>query len=191
MPLPILLGVSAAAVLANSFYRSEIEKQDKQRKLGLKARTAVGRYPCDHLPSEFQITPGIGSIVCCGVYNGFIHTGLVIDDDLVLELHGSGLSRAISFKRFLQDRSGQHIFVATDTLANPIIFDFDQEHVARQVFAYHDYHVSKRNCYSHSWYCLTGKMTPFASFELFNKALSSLVGHSIYWDRAKIKKLTS
>lgn len=191
MPLPILLGVSVAAVFANALYRSELAKQDEQRTLGVKTGSAIGRYPCDHFPSEYQVVPAIGSVVCCGVYNGFIHTGLVIDDNLVLELHGSGLSRAVSFKRFLQDRSGKHIFIATDKLANPMAFDLDTSRIAGQLFAYHNYHVSKRNCYSHTWFCITGQMRPFASFEIFNNVLSNMLKQSIYWDRANIKKLTT
>lgn len=185
MPLPLLLGVSAAAVFANSMYRNELKEQDKRRRYGLISNDAIGRYPCDSLPSDKSVTLELGNIVCCGVYNGFIHTGLVIDDNLILELHGSGLSRAVSYKRFLANRSGNNIFVASDQTGSSFNFTFDDDHVASQLFAYHPYHVSKRNCYSHTWFCITGEMKPFASFEVFNEQLRKIVNFSLYWDKAK------
>lgn len=185
MPLPLLLGVTATALLANSAYRKELIEQDRLRRKNIAPNQPIGRYPCDDIPSELEVEAEIGSIVCCGVYNGFIHTGLVLEDNLVLELHGSGLSRAVSYKRFLANRSGNTIFIASSSTGHPLKASLDEHLITSQIFAYHPYHISKFNCYSHTWFCMTGKRRPFASFEIFNQALFGYFEHSIYWDRMK------
>ena len=185
MPLPLLFGISATAVLANTYYRKELAEQDALRRQHLNPSNPIGRYPCDDYPSDFHVTAEIGNVVCCGVYNGFIHTGIVIDHNAILELHGSGLARAVSYKRFLANRSGANIFVASDALGHPLNTKLEVNRVSSELFAYHKYHISKLNCYSHTWYCITGKWLPFASFEIFNQALSKKFGQSIYWDRMK------
>ena len=81
--------------------------------------------------------------MCCGVYNGFIHTGVVIDHNAILELHGSGLARAVSYKRFLANRSGANIFVASDALGHPLNTKLEVNRVSSELFAYHKYHISK------------------------------------------------
>ena len=182
MPLPIIIGAGVAALAANHIYREDLRKQDNQRQRGFKPNDAIGRYPCDALPSQYRSSLRVGSIACCEVYNGFYHAGLVVDDNAILELHGSGLSRIVSAQRFLQTRSGKRIYVASNISASALSFDIDEQRVSEEIYRYYDYHVTRTNCYFHTWYAITGETKRFASFEEFNNSISQLIGSAIYWD---------
>ena len=92
----------------------------------------------------------------------------------------------VGYQRFLTNRSGETIFVACNRDGDAIQAVLDEQLIANEVFKSYDYHVSKRNCYFHSWYCITGEVKQFASFEQFNTALKQKFGHSIFWDKAII-----
>ena len=191
MALPLLLIASAfGGLYLSDQHKKALIQQDANRGLPLDTSTAketIGRWPSDAYPSSLSVTPVPGSIVCCSVYQAFDHTGVVIDEDTIVELHGSGLVRAVSPKRFLSDRSGRHIFIACNQLAEPFVFSKAVWQGAQEVFNFYDYHVFKQNCYRHTWLCLTECDQQIDSFEGFNQLLSDTVQAPIYWDVAAFK----
>ncbi|MGB1299228.1 MAG: hypothetical protein ACPG8A_13175 [Psychrobium sp.] len=181
MPLPVLLaGAVVGAVLAHDNQKSYLREIDYDRYNPLKPDT--GREPSEVLPSAKKVEMVPGSIVCCEVYEAFIHTGVVIDDNTIVELHGSGLIRAVSKNRFLADRSGSHIFIACDRQAQPLVFSLMSESASQDIFNFYDYDLLKANCYRHTWRWLTGEDIAIERFKEFNKKLSQKAGGEIYWD---------
>ena len=98
MALPLLLIASAfGGLYLSDQHKKALIQQDANRGLPLDTSTAketIGRWPSDAYPSSLSVTPVPGSIVCCSVYQAFDHTGVIIDEDTIVELHGSGLVRA-------------------------------------------------------------------------------------------------
>jgi len=181
MPLPILLaGAVVGAVLAHDNQKSFLRQLDNDRKDGLQSDT--GREPSELLPSPKTIKMVPGTVVCCEVYEAFIHTAVVIDNDTIIELHGSGLIRAISKKRFLDERSGQHIFSACDRYGQPLVFSLIEDLASKDIFNFYDYHLLHANCYRHTWRWLTGEDIAIERFQEFNEKLAQKAGSKIYWD---------
>lgn len=194
MPLPLLLlgaatfvGAAVAVSKANEHHRHKerlrMSLDDVEPHVGDK--DGAQKMPSEVLTSDIQVKPVPGCLVCCSVYSAFDHTGIWLDDDTIVELHGSGLIKAISSQRFLNNRSGNAIFVACDSKGTPLVVDGTIERAADQVFNYREYDVLKNNCYRFSWYCLTGEEQIISSFDKFNNALAKLHGKKIYWDQAK------
>lgn len=182
MPLPfIIAGAAIGALLVHDNEKKHLKRQDASRHI--LSDGPMGREPSEIHPSEATTHMVAGSIVCCEVYEAFIHTGIVVDRDTIVELHGNGLIRAISAKRFLQKRSGKHIFIACDNQGKPLIVDSAIEHAAADVFNFYEYDLFTSNCYRHTWRWLAGEDRAIKSFESFNRLLSSLVNQPIYWDR--------
>ena len=191
MAVPLLLIASALGGLyLNEQHKKALMQQDINRRLPLdksESKEVIARWPSDAYPSSLLVSPVPGSLVCCSVYQAFDHTGVVIDDDTIVELHGSGLVRAVSAKRFLSERSGRHIFIACDQAGQPFVFPDAVQQAVQEVFHFYNYHVFKQNCYRHTWMCLTQQDHQIDSFEHFNQLLSDTVKASIYWDQAAFK----
>ncbi|MDP2559542.1 hypothetical protein [Psychrobium sp. 1_MG-2023] len=185
MPLPlILLGTALSSVALYSEQKSHLRKQDRQR--FRPNNHDMGREPSELLPSKHLVRVMPGSVVCCEVYQAFQHTGIVVDDDTIIELHGSGLIRAVSFKRFLHGRSGKNIFIACDRRAQPIVVNQAIGAAVNDIFTFHRYDLFTANCYRHTWRWLTGLDREISSFEQFNRLLSAQAKQPIYWDRAHL-----
>jgi len=183
MPLPfIIAGAALGALFLHDQQKDQLKDQDRHRHL--KAKGAMGREPSDILPSAKTAKLVPGTIVCCEVFEAFIHTGIVVDDNSIVELHGNGLIRVISRQRFLDDRSGQQLFIACDVNANPLVIEPSIDRAANDVFTYHEYDLFKANCYRHTWRWLSGEDKAIKSFDDFNRLLSDLAQQPIYWDRA-------
>ncbi len=183
MPLPLLIiGAAVGSLLLHEDQKEHLKDQDENRHK--KIDHHMGREPSEILPSKFQRKLQPGAIVCCEVFEAFIHTGIVVDDDTIVELHGSGLIRAISKKRFLEGRSGKHIFVACDQEGKTIQLPSAEQRAAEDIFTFHEYDLLQANCYFHTWRWLTGEDTPIDSFSTFNKQLSRLTNAAVYWDQA-------
>lgn len=181
MPLPVILaGAVVGAVFAHDNQKSFLRSLDSDRRNPL--RPDLGREPSEVLPSPKHVALVPGSIVCCEVYEAFIHTGVVIDDETIVELHGSGLIRAVSKKRFLADRSGSHIFAACDRQGIPLTFSRMMDSASQDIFNFYNYDLLKANCYRHTWRWLTGEDIAIERFTEFNKKLSQKTGSEIYWD---------
>jgi len=183
MPLPLIVaGAALGALLIHDNEKDHLRRQDRQRHQA--NNSVIGREPSEILPSSQTAVMTPGSIVCCEVFHAFIHTGIVVDDDTIVELHGNGLIRAISPQRFLANRSGKHIFIACDKDSSPIIIDQVDERAAQDVFNFYSYNVLESNCYRHTWRWLSGEDRAIESFEEFNRLLSGFIKQPIYWDRA-------
>jgi len=183
MPLPfIIAGAALGALFLHDQQKDLLKVQDRHRHL--KASGAMGREPSEIFPSTKAAKLVPGTIVCCEVFEAFIHTGIVVDDNTIVELHGNGLIRAISRQRFLDDRSGQQLFIACDVDAKPLLIESSIERAANDVFTHHEYDLFKANCYRHTWRWLSGEDKAIKSFEDFNRLLSDLAKQPIYWDRA-------
>ena len=182
MAFPLLLaGAALGALFLHGDQKEHLAAQDRSRHLPTTG--PMGREPSEILPSSHHAKLVPGAIVCCEIYEAFIHTGLVIDDNTIVELHGNGLIRAISPQRFLKARSGQHIFIACDSHSTPIIVNASTQRAVNDIFTYHEYDLLKGNCYRHTWRWLCGEDKAIESFEEFNRLLSGFTKQPIYWDR--------
>lgn len=181
MPLPLLLaGAALGALFVHDKEKQHLARQDQNRYL--KSHDVMGREPSEILPSERYAELVPGAIVCCEVFEAFIHTGIVIDQHTIVELHGNGLIRAISPQRFLAQRSGEHIFIACDQQGDPLVVEAATNRAAGDVYTHYAYDLFNANCYRHTWRWLTGEDKGIGSFEDFNRLFSKLHNQPIYWD---------
>lgn len=171
MPLPLVwIGAGLAAIAAGNHLVKE-----QQKSAGI-----VGHHPGD---SHVRVEPKNGSIVCCGVYEVLDHSGIWVDGRIV-ELNGNGLIRAVSPARFLDDRSGEKMFVACDETFSPLFDEVAAERAASQVFQYSDYHVLNNNCHRFVRSCLTGDNKRITAFTELNEILSEHFAAAIHWQPA-------
>lgn len=195
MPLPLLL-LGAATVVGAAVTVGHLNQkhQHKERlRMGrddidphVGDKNGAEKLPSEVLTSDILVKPVPGSIVCCSVFSAFDHTGIWLDEDTIVELHGSGLIKAVSHKRFLHNRSGNAIFVACDSKGTPLIVEGTPQRTAAEVFSYREYDLLKNNCYRFSWYCVSGEEKQLGSFSDFNNVLAKHHGKKIYWDRADL-----
>ncbi len=187
MPLPLfVIGASIFSGLALiDSYKKSLHKQDINRSINdfKQSDKIIGREPSELLPSAMSHVLMPGAIVCCHVYGAIEHTGIVIEDNLIVELHGDGLVKAVSEKRFLNNRSGSHLFIACDQQGVAFNYPVASNRACNEIFQFYDYNLLSQNCYSHTWFCLSGKREKITNFSEFNKKLFSLTAHKIHWDR--------
>ncbi len=168
MPIPLLwLGASIAAAYAGS----QIVREQQ------KSAGHVGHFPGEH---KVQVTPIDGCIVCCGIYELFQHTGIWVDGHII-ELRGNGLVRGISPDRFLQDRSGNRIYVACDGNMLPIASEAAIERSVSRLYEYSPYHVIKNNCHRFVQECITGVPGDITRFGQLNALLHEQYQTEINW----------
>ncbi|QYJ92427.1 lecithin retinol acyltransferase family protein [Shewanella spartinae] len=194
MALPLLwLG---GAALGAAFIADAKQKQRQltlDRRLGRAPKAPEGKRVSPLAPSvlhlgEVKVTPPPGALVCCFVFGVIEHTGIWLGDDTLVELHGSGLIRPVSSKRFLGGRTGSRIFVACDHQHRPLIGESVLERAQQAIYRYRDYDLFDNNCHRFVWYCLTGEELSISSFDKFNHLLASHFAQAIYWDEAAIAK---
>lgn len=173
MPLPLIgLGVSVAAVyLGNKLVQQGVRQQGNVKVLP---------GDCHKL-----VVPQDGAIVCCGIFELLQHTGIWLDGHIV-ELCGNGLIRGVSPQRFLQDRSGECIYVACDNQLKPIGHWAIAERASKQLYQYVHYHVLNNNCHRFVWQMVTGKSVSLTRFAELNQRLSGYFDSAIYWQPALI-----
>lgn len=188
MPLPIfLLGASViSGLIINEQHKKSLRQQDINRLDYKVNKNIIGRMPSDILPSNKSIKMIPGTIVCCHVYGGFEHTGIVIDDELIIELHGSGLVKAVTPKRFLSNRSGENIFIACNKAGDAYSFTNAIKRAQEEVYKYYEYNLLECNCYAHTWYCIGGAKEKITDFDDFNEKLFTLTQQAIYWDKVEL-----
>ncbi|NMP17923.1 hypothetical protein [Thalassotalea sp. Y01] len=193
MPLPLLwLG---AAVIGAAAVNELDEKRKRQEHLRTKGEgdqtrhrlskhdSGVAKYPSEVFTNEVPAIVKPGALICCGLGGVLDHTGIWVDDDTIVELHGSGLIKAISPQRFLQERSGSEIFVACDSKGNALADTITAERATNKIFEYQDYHLIKNNCHRFAWYCISGLRDDVTTFHQLNKNLSKRFNRKIYWDK--------
>lgn len=167
MPLPLIwLGAGLASAYAGGALANNARRH-----------SVVTSYPGE---SERLVTPLNGSVVCCGIYGVFEHTGIWCDGQII-ELHGNGLVKAVGQARFLHQRSGSQIYVACDEGYTPLIAEQCESRAITQVFRYLDYDPISNNCHRFSLRCVTGVEEECISFYEFNQKLSAHFNQKIRW----------
>lgn len=173
MPIPLLwLGAGLAALYAGN----ELSKSH-YRRTGI-----VGRYPGE---TDQPVVPRNGAIVSCGIYAVFDHTGIWADGDII-ERKGNGLIRGISPARFMDNRSGNTIFVACDSGGEPFSSQQAYNRATSQLFSYADYDVLSNNCHRFVWHCISGAEHSLTRFAELNEKLSHHFGDAVHWHPAKL-----
>jgi hypothetical protein len=167
MPIPLLwLGVSAITLLAGVKYSSD-KRFDK----------SVSRL-LDK--TDTKVEPINGAIVTCGIYGLFEHTGIWVDGN-ILELKGNGLIRGISPKRFLEERSGDSIYIACDQNNTPLMQPNTADRAISQLFSYSEYDVIRNNCHKFVWHCISGEDIPLTRFSALNQKMAERFTTTIHW----------
>jgi hypothetical protein len=192
MALPLLwLGAAALSALAIN----ELDGDRKQQQLKrfnspypqtlsdlTEHESPVMIYPSDVFDTVQQVKPQVGAIVCCGIAGVLDHTGIWLGDDTIVELDGNGLIKPISSKRFIEERSGKQIFIACDSLAQPLISEPVAARAARQLFQSVDYHMVDNNCHQFVWQCFTKSAQSVTTFRKLNQQIAGYFNRVIYWD---------
>ncbi|NQZ06173.1 MAG: hypothetical protein HRT35_03340 [Algicola sp.] len=196
MPLPLILlgaGVLGAAAAVDHI-NDKAKAQQKQRLMHdepephflgeNRGKNGAAKMPSDILTDTTGVKPVPGSIVCCCVFNVLDHTGIWLENNVIVELWGKGMIRAVSPERFLHDRSGSNMFVACDSKGNPLVAEQTTLRAKEKIFSEWNYDLIDNNCHRFGWYCITGEDRKISSFTDFNDALAGLHHKKIYWDKA-------
>jgi hypothetical protein len=171
MPVPLLwLGAGAIALLAGAKYSND-KRLDQ----------FVSRLPGN---SDLEVEPVNGAIVTCGVYGLFEHTGIWVHGN-ILELKGNGLIRGISPNRFLEERSGDNIYIACADNKTPLIHPNTADRAVSRLFSYSEYDVINNNCHKFVWHCISGEDIPLTRFSELNKKMSEQFCSTIHWQPIK------
>lgn len=199
MPLPLIwIGVAAFGIATINELDAKRKRQDSQRDhdndvtprgTTNKHDSGIAKYPKEEFSNEKPAIVRPGALVCCGLGGMLEHTGILIDDDTIVELHGSGLIKAISPRRFLEERSGREIFVACDSKGEAIADDLICQRATQKIYGFQDYDIIKNNCHRFVWYCISGIDQPLTTFHQLNKRLSKRFDRKIYWDKWHIGHL--
>lgn len=192
MALPLIwLGgaLIGAGIIAEDRERRRKIERDRRLKRGScndTSNNSLGAWPSLYDESFKKVKPIPGAIVCCYVFGVIEHTGIWLGDDTLIELHGSGLIRAVSTNRFLAGRTGNEIFLACNHKHQVLVDEAILANAQAQLFNYRDYDVFDNNCHRFVWSCLTGSEESLSSFEKLNDNLAKYFGEPIYWDQASI-----
>ena len=195
MALPLLwLGAAALSAIAAKGLADDRKSLQKQRSSTGRPQTLndlerhespVATYPTEIFTTEQVVKPQVGAIVCCGIggIGGILdHTGIVVDDDTIVELDGKGLIKPVSTRRFTAERSGKQIFIACDSTANPIVDKNAALLAMEQIFQYRDYHFIENNCHQFIWQCFEPGDTSLFTFKELNIRLAQKFDRKVYWD---------
>lgn len=196
MPLP-LLWLGGAAIGA-AFLADERQKRlqlERDRLLGRAPKQALANRAMLAAPSQWQkgfkqVIPEPGSIVCCYVYGVIEHTGIWLGDDCLVELHGSGLVRAVSIKRFLAGRTGSQIYLACNHQHQPLVSEAVLERAQQAIYQYREYDLFDNNCHRFVWSCISGHEISIQSFNELNQQLAAHFNQGIYWDEMQLPQLS-
>lgn len=171
MPIPLLwLGAGLAAGYSALRYADK-EHADSH---------ALGASPGT---ITTPVSPADGSVVCCGIYGVLEHTGIWVDGRII-ELAGNGLVRAVSPERFLQNRSGEHIFVACNDREQPLAEDAIAFRAAHKVYTYMPYNLIDNNCHQLCASLMTDSQASLTGFGELNSLIAASYRSKVYWHPA-------
>ncbi|WP_371373235.1 lecithin retinol acyltransferase family protein [Thalassotalea aquiviva] len=198
MPLPLLwVGAAVLSAVAVSeinenrksaekrrFSSNEVRKRKTQPQSGhSRHHSGVEKFPSEVFSTTTLAQVKPGAIVCCGLGGVLEHTGILVDDATIVELHGSGLIRAVSPMRFLANRSGKEIFVACDSHAKALGNMAIATRAINQIYQYQKYDLFKNNCHRFAWQCISGEPQTLTTFHQLNQLVSTYFDRQIYWDK--------
>lgn len=198
MPLPLLwLGaaVLGAAAIKELDEKRQAQEHHRENSTDINVRgnlkkhdSGIAKYPQEVFKNDTLAIVRPGALVCCGLGGILEHTGILVDEETIVELHGSGLIKAISPSRFLQERSGREIYVACDSTGEAICDEITAERAIKQIYDYQDYDLIKNNCNRFVWQCISGLKEDITTFHQLNKSLSKRFDRKVYWDRWETNK---
>lgn len=172
MALPLFwLGATATAL-----FTAAKASEHQQKRLG-----RVARFPGE---CSIAVEPVDGAIVCCGIYGVFEHSGIWLDGNII-ELKGNGLIRGISPDRFMQNRSGDTIYMACGGSLAPLIGEDIASRAVAQLYQYSEYDLFKNNCHRFVHQCLTNDNSRLTRFSDLNASLAKHFQTPIHWQPIK------
>lgn len=176
MPAPLVwLGAAALSLYASN----------KLNTAHLRQQNIISRMPGKCTDA---VMPVDGSIVTCDIFEVFEHTGIWINGN-IYELNGNGMVRCVSPKRFLDNRSGDQIYVACDIQDNPLVEPLAIERARSQLFSLYDYHVLRQNCHKFVAEMIAGSAQDITSFSDLNTFLSEHFNGPIDWRLTQVNNL--
>jgi hypothetical protein len=112
------------------------------------------------LQAPQQVTGRPGAVVRCELAGALDHTGILIGDDTIIELDGSGIIQMVSYRDFLMAsafRTGDEITVASDDESLTVLADMAVATRAIDLIGKsREYHFLLDNCHQFSSGCITG-----------------------------------
>ena len=165
MPFPVIAIAGAIATVAAT---SEILSHNQLR-----------------LQSKRTVKPVYGSIVCCEVYEEFEHTGVWLDEDIIIEFSNNGLIKSMTPERFVKGRSGNEIYVACNDKGSVIANKTWGDAALKSIFTYQNYHLLMNNCHSFVASCID-QQVQVRSFSELHDFLSDLNSTGVVWDKVKV-----
>ncbi|WP_133406606.1 hypothetical protein [Parashewanella tropica] len=183
MPLPLfLLGGAVSAIVLAEYKQQRKEALINRYYPRANSKKAELKYsPSLIHSSNTKVKPIAGAMVCCHVYGLVCHVGIWCDD-AIIELHGSGLVRVVSPERFLKQRSGETIYIACNSQAEPLASKIAANNAKELIFSFRKYDLIANNCYRFTWFCLSGEEVKISSFTELNQQLANYFKQDIYWD---------
>jgi hypothetical protein len=153
---------------------AQIERAIEKRERRLQApRTVAGRP---------------GAVVRCDLAGGLDHTGILVADEQIVELDGTGLIRIVSYQGFLMSsvyRTGDTITIACDDDTLTVLSDLAAATRSIDfVGKSREYHLILDNCHQFVSGCLTGNFeNDDKLFSLLELTISErLNGHNrVFW----------
>jgi Cft2 family RNA processing exonuclease len=97
------------------------------------------------------------------------------------------LVRCISPSRFLNNRSGEKIYIACDRDGNPLVESLAIERTQSQLYSLYDYHVLRQNCHKFVGEMIAGTTQDITSFSDLNVFLSGHFNTPIDWRLTQVK----
>ncbi|WP_192021449.1 hypothetical protein [Shewanella sp. WPAGA9] len=194
MAFPLIwLGTAAIGAIMLADDRQQRKTIQHERRMGRAPKVPNGKSVSPLTPSiwhkgDAKVDAAPGAIVCCFVFGVIEHTGIWVGDDHLVELHGSGLIRVISAKRFLQGRTGSCIFQAGNHLHQPLVAPKALARAEQAIYQYRDYDLFTNNCHRFVWSCISGEETEVRSFEQLNTLLAQAFKQVVYWDEVALNK---
>lgn len=152
---------------------------------GIAAVTAGSQVVKELNRSATRVKPVDGAIVCCGIMGVFEHSGIWVEGSII-ELRGNGLIRPVSPERFLAERSGSQIYIATDAHFSALQCEQTVNRAVEKLYTYEKYHVLNNNCHRFVHRCMTGNNESITRFGELNSALTRYFDTSVAWYTAAI-----
>lgn len=187
LAISALLGGTILHQQTKQHYR-QLERERRWLGEDFAAVYSVQKLPSQHYDKGNSVKPVFGSIVCCEIYNLLDHSAIWIDEQTIIELSNSGIVRAVGVERFLDGRSGDHIFVATDQNGNPLIFEEAAHKAISKLFTYRKYDVIESNCHKFVAEMVSSREIELTRFSSLSEFLATEKKCKLYWDRALIGK---
>lgn len=131
---------------------------------------ATGRFHLIRRELQSAVTPIHGSIVACEIKKPFsyIHVGVYVGDNRIVELTGDGTVHEVSKEAFLQKNTQNaeaQLFVACSSDGSPIGHSAIAQRALEQCGDRISYDIVQENCYRFTARCITGKEpTDFSAY---------------------------